>query len=284
MSITATVPRTRPTGRLGAWGGRRPVLAFFALTYLISWTLWLPWALGLRGGAGGVLFVLGGFGPPAAAAILIKARGGSLRSWVRGILRWRFPVRYYAYALGLPLALFAVVNLVLALIGRDLDLAALSGHLGPYLATFVFILLLGGGMEEPGWRGYALPRLQQRFSPLAATAILGMVWGVWHIPAYGTPAAVVVPFLLAFFYTWLYNRTGSVLLCILLHASFTPAQGLMVLTEDSLAVDLAILGTYVGAVLLLVWATRGRLGLAPRAVSSESLPTATTRLPVASHS
>jgi hypothetical protein len=56
-----------------------------------------------------------------------------------------------------------------------------------------------------------------------ATLLLGLVWGVWHVPLYG-PAGFVVPMALAFFYTVLWNRTHSVALCILLHASFTPAQ------------------------------------------------------------
>src|SRR5690606_8411033 len=96
------------------------------------------------------------------------------------------------------------------------------------LATFVFVAVLGGGLEEPGWRGFALPRLQERLGPLRATALLGLLWGVWHVPLYG-PLGFAVPFVLAFLYTPLYNRTGSVLLCVLLHASFTPAQDHLVL-------------------------------------------------------
>ena len=77
-----------------------------------------------------------------------------------------------------------------------------------------------------------------------ATLILGIGWGVWHIPLYG-PAGFVVPMVLAFFYTWLYNRTRSVLLCILLHASFTAAQDHLLLSADSPMVDIVLLGSYV---------------------------------------
>jgi hypothetical protein len=62
------------------------------------------------------------------------------------------------------------------------------------------------------------------------------------------------------FYTWLYNRTGSVLLCILLHASFTPALDHLIFVDDSATVDLTILGTLVAAAIALVALTRGRLG------------------------
>ena len=101
---------------------------------------------------------------------------------------------------------------------------------------------------------------------MVATLLLGLAWGVWHVPLYG-PLGFVVPLVLAFFYTWLYNRTSSVLLCILLHASFTPAQDHLVLLPDAVAaaeplgtIDFVILGTYVAAVLLLVGLSRGRLG------------------------
>jgi hypothetical protein len=65
---------------------------------------------------------------------------------------------------------------------------------------------------------------------------------------------------LAFFYTFLYNVTGSVLLCILLHASFTPALDHLILRGDSLAVDLAVLATLVTGALTIIALTSGRLG------------------------
>jgi len=253
-------PSTETAGRLGEWVNRHPVAAFFGLAYAISWVAWIPWAFGYQDGAGAVLFIVGGFGPLAAAVIITKSTGGSIRAWARGIRAWRVPARYYAYALGLPPLLFVAINAELALLGQQVDLALLPGRLMGYVGTLIFVAILGGGLEEPGWRGFALPRLEQRHSPLRATLILGFVWGVWHIPAYGTPIAFVVPLVLAFFYTWLYNRTGSVLLCILLHASFTPAIDQLVLTRDSATVDVAIFMTLVVAALTLIVITRGRLG------------------------
>ncbi|MEO9139677.1 MAG: CPBP family intramembrane glutamic endopeptidase, partial [Jatrophihabitans sp.] len=119
------------------------------------------------------------------------------------------------------------------------------------------------------WRGFGLPLLQQRMSPLRATLLLGFVWGVWHVPLYG-PAGFVVPMVLAFFYTVLWNRTHSLGMCILLHASFTPAQDQLILmarnkayTDVLDAPDWAILGVYLVAVLVLVALTRGHLGKPP---------------------
>ena len=139
---------------------------------------------------------------------------------------------YYAYALGLPLLLAVILNLALAALGEQPDMSLVVERIPAYLQTLLLTAVIFGGQEEPGWRGFALPRLQQRHTPLVATLLLGLGWGIWHVPLYG-PAGFVVPLVLAFYYTWLYNKTRSVLLCILLHASFTPAQDHLLLTADS---------------------------------------------------
>lgn len=241
---------------------RYPLLAFIVLAYAISWTLWLvAFLIGDDSVLGAVAFVAGGFGPAAAALIVLRSTGQSVGAWVRAILRWRVPGRFWLFALGFPALLFGVANLVLVALGEPVEWSLLPERLLPYLGTFVLTLFFLGAQEEPGWRGFALPRLQQRFSPVTATVVLGLAWGFWHLPVAG-PLGAVVPFVLAFFYTWLVNRSSSVLLAILLHAGFTPAQDHLVLLPDvgHGAADVAIGAAYlvgVGAVLLL---TRGRLG------------------------
>jgi uncharacterized protein len=242
------------------------VLAFVATAYALSWTLWgvaglLVGPLGAPRAAAAVPFVLGGFGPPAAAWLVLRWTGGSVRDWARPILRWRVPARYYLFALGVPAAIYAVVNVLLRVLGEPVEPGLVADRWPAYLATFAFTLTLGGAMEEPGWRGFALPRLQLRYSPLAATAILGLAWGMWHVPIYG-PLGWLVPFVLAFLYTWLWNRTGSLLLCILLHASFTPAQEHLTLLarETHGTTDLAIGIVYLAAAGIVIALTRGRLG------------------------
>jgi len=261
--VSATPESTQGVRR---WVQRHPVIAFVALAYTLSWLTWLPALLGFGGIA---VIILGGLGPLVAAVVVTRYTGGSVRTLARPIARWRMPARYYLYALGLPPLLYGLVDVVLALLGYDVDPSLLAERAPAYLVTLVFVAVLGGGLEEPGWRGFALPRLQRRYTPVVATVILGLAWGVWHVPLYG-PLGFVVPLVLAFFYTWLYNRTGSVLLCILLHASFTPAQDHLVLLPDAMVhaeplgtIDFVIFGTYVTAALLLVGLTRGRLGLRP---------------------
>lgn len=255
--MTTTVREARAPGVHG-WTQAHPVAAYALLAYGISWALWSPTVLGGGGPVVVVLYFLGVLGPAAAAVIVSRAVGAPLRPWVASIVRWRVPFRYYAYALGLPALLLALVNVELALVGQEVDLGLLRERLPAYAAWFLLVLTVGGALEEPGWRGFALPRLQERFTPLRATLLLGVVWGVWHLPLYGL--AFVGPILFAFFYTWLYNRTGSVLLCILLHASFTPALDQLVLREDGPVVDLVLIGTLLAAVVVLTVLTRGRLG------------------------
>jgi membrane protease YdiL (CAAX protease family) len=137
----------------------------------------------------------------------------------------------------------------------------------------LLVVTIGGGFEEPGWRGFALPRLQLRHSPIRATLILGLVWGIWHIPLYGL--GFVGPICFVFFYTWLYNRTGSILLCILLHASFTPALDHLVLRDDNTTVDATILATLIAAALALIVLTRGRLGYEGSASREPATPSRT---------
>jgi uncharacterized protein len=156
--------------------GRHRVLWFFALAYAFSWPFWL--LSHLAGGTLGIAFiVVGGFGPMAAAAIVISRTGGSLSEWLRSILRWRVSWLYYAYAVGQPVLLAVILNLALAALGEQPELSLVVERIPAYLQTFLLTAVIFGGQEEPGWRGFALPRLQQRHTPLVATLLLGLGGG-----------------------------------------------------------------------------------------------------------
>jgi len=72
------------------------------------------------------------------------------------------------------------------------------------------------------WRGFALPRLQQRYSPVRATLVLELFWSLWHLPIGPQTLLWIVP--LALLYTWLFNRTHSIVLCVLLHPASPRAE------------------------------------------------------------
>lgn len=262
MTLTEVAePPSSERGRLHGWINRRSLRAFFVLAYGISWTAWLPAMVGFGGAPVVIMFFAGGLGPACSAAIVLHHTGGTWREWARSIVRWRVPARYYLFALGLPAAVWTAINLELALLGEHVDLSLLPGRSASYAATFVFVLAIGGGLEEPGWRGFALPRLQATRTPVRATLLLGAAWALWHVPLYGLGA--IGPLFFAFPYTYLYNKTRSVLLCVLLHASFTPAQEHLVLlpkNQAEVAASLLMLATLTATAAMLIVATRRGLG------------------------
>ena len=266
---------------------RYPFFFFVILAYVISWT---AWGIGFTQAEGPVAtfgHYAGGFGPLLAALVMTFALGRDPWAWFKGLFKWRVPVGWYLVVFGLPVLMVAVASGLFIALGYTIDPGLAPERLASYAPLFLAMALIGGGNEEPGWRGFGLPALQAALSPFRATLLLGIIWALWHLPLlWGDPGvrAGTVPvselslrvgLLLAsitahaFWYTWLINRTGSVLLCILLHAGYNTANGLLVLVPETdlhgaaEAVLLPIMtGVVVGSVLILLVATRGRLGKA----------------------
>lgn len=204
---------------------RYPLIAYFVLAYALTW--WVYPLLRFNP----LIGLLGLFGPALAAIIVTAITEGrpGVRALLGRIVHWRVPVPWYLVAIGVPTML-------------SLLAAGLSAWLGPAVLRFgqltvldfvLVILVLG---EELGWRGYALPKLLERFSPLIASLILGMLWGLWHLPTFfipGTPqfGQPVVAFLImttaySILMTWVFLRTGgSVLIATLFHGAINVSQG-----------------------------------------------------------
>lgn len=214
----------------------RNVGLFFLLTFIYSWLLWLPFVLqGL-----GVLqlsepvkslmtlaVALGAFGPLFSAIILIahKDRWLGLKKFFRDALIFRIKMVYYLLALLIPLLITAAAHYIVNFTNID----TLPGNLFPdnlpvpvivlIIPYFIFILLAGGGQEEFGWRGYAQEPLQQRFGILSGSILLGIVWGVWHLPLWLMPgeghtnysffAFFIFIVSLSVIIGWLYNASGK---------------------------------------------------------------------------
>lgn len=238
-----------PSGRLRTRVANHPVAAFFSFTYLYSWLFWAPAALGDDGAAGQLAIFVGVWGPAAAGLTVTWLLGRSVSSWTRNMFHWKVQARWYVFALALPAAVIAVVSVAFVSLGHDLDGALLAERLAVYVPMLVFLTLVGGGNEEWGWRGFALPELLQRRSPVAATLVLGTLWAIWHLPLLAAQddlshglggfaltlvltATVVNIVGLAFIYTYLYRSTRSAVLAVLLHGSFNTANGTLVLREE----------------------------------------------------
>ncbi len=126
---------------------------------------------------GVALIYLGGFGPLVAAAVVVSAGGGDLRSWARQLVKWRVPARWWVVALGLPIFATLVVAMLYVAMGAPHDVESLA-PLAFYALLLLFATVFSGGLnEEPGWRGLALPLLQERYSTLTASVLIGIVWG-----------------------------------------------------------------------------------------------------------
>lgn len=207
---------------------------FFGLTFAISWLLWLPGLLRANGfgelpeivGLPGMFAVLG---PAIAAFILVGRESG--RAGMGRLLRRAFATDF-AKGWWLPtLLLLPIIGLLTAvilwLLGEH-PMAWVPPSLATALITMLIILFIGGGLEEFGWRGYALDRMQNGHNAISASLLLGLIWGLWHLPLFfmdGTVQAnipiwqfIIQQMVLAIFYTWLYNNTGgSLLISILFH-------------------------------------------------------------------
>jgi uncharacterized protein len=109
------------------------------------------------------------------------------RAGIRRFVLWRVGLGWYLFALiGIPLILVLSVIVLPGALASFQGLAPLEPL--PLLGIFVYIFFLGGPLsEEPGWRGFALPRLQSLHGPLVGSPILGILWGLWHLPLFWTP-------------------------------------------------------------------------------------------------
>jgi uncharacterized protein len=222
----------------------------------------------------GMLSALGGFGPGIAAVAVIGWTGGSLglRRWLGRCLHWRIGISPFAWALFLPFAVLTPTALLHAAPGGNLGPSPVAGHLPMTVANLVLILLLGGPLgEEFGWRGYAWPALWIRHGWRASSLILGVVWGLWHLPLFFIEDSLqsrlpVLPFLastvaLSVVFGWLSERgEGSVLGALSLHTGMNwwawVVHGLLV-DGNQRQIALALL-TLLAAGLLLWPAFRSR--------------------------
>lgn len=225
----------------------RSVWVFFALTYLFTWALWLPCIPAVWGAASPTArheflreFLTGPFNPAAygplvsASLLTFLQEGGRgvLQLWKRGV-DVRFPKIWLPVAVLLPSALFGGSVWTAMLIGlRPVESSPLLNP--PYAVTAFGVILLTAGplQEEFGWRGYALPRLQARFSAVTSSLIVGFFWWLWHLPAVFIPGKFMTNDLVVFLallpvvvsasvlFTWIYNNTnGSLLATLLAHTS-----------------------------------------------------------------
>ena len=203
---------------------RRPLLSFAILAYALSWSWWLLYILV------GFPFPILACGPFLTALVttaLVEGRA-EVRALLARLVRWRVAPRWYAAAVGQPLALHLAATRLNLLLGAaaDADRQLRQPYLIVPMLLFNLLFPLGGAFgEELGWRGHALPRVRARYGALAASLLIGALQAAWHLPLFAAgvlhAADLPVFFGLGVAATWLFGRTGgSVLHTMLLHAAF----------------------------------------------------------------
>jgi len=209
---------------------------FFVLLFAVCWIGTIPMVLSSWRSAKlppgvALLQVLMLFGPGLVAIYVTGVNEGraGIRKLLCRFLIWRVNIIWYLIVLLGPLLLCIASRQLSLLLGGSVNkLQSLPEVLMAFATTFAIYFFLN--TEEFAWRGYALPRLQDRFGITKATFILGIIWGVFHLPLFlmktGHPAGYPFPLYLlmtlamTFSFTWVFNNTyGSLLLVHLLHQS-----------------------------------------------------------------
>ena len=267
---------------------RYQIIIFFVLTFVLSW---FPWYAGI---APEVMTM----GPSIAAFIVVLILGGwrGFVDLLRPFGRWRASLGIWVLAIFGPGILYLLglgVHVLMdgevppfIMIREELNLLPL------YLVMVVLMPWNGPVGEEFGWRGYALPKLQNKYGPLIASLVIGTIWGIWHLPSFFAPEGVVgaiaaaigmvfiIPYTLgtianSIFMTWVYNKSkaSALIAGIIWHAAIN-FWAPVLLSDSSLVAAregvhlptiapnlyLTVLAVQVVAALILVIATKGKLG------------------------
>ncbi|ACL23400.1 Abortive infection protein [Chloroflexus aggregans DSM 9485] len=244
------------------------VVWFYILAFGISWLGWIPTVIGSHGIAPFInpsfqfLLICSAVGPALAAVIVTQIAYGKeqVGNLLKALIQWRVGLVWYLVGLVGPFALLLVAQGVTTFFGLSATQPTPQGDVFSLaLATFL-MSLFANPWEEVGWRGFARPHLQKRYTAVVATFIVGMLWGLWHLPLFfwkGNPISEY-PFLPwfistvagSFIYTWLYNSTnGSLLLVTLFHIALNTFS--VVISGVSI-ITLALLEVVVALVLVVI--------------------------------
>jgi uncharacterized protein len=232
---------------------RRRLVIFFFLAYLFTYPLAALYSVSL------IFPLLALFAPAVAACIMLGATKGKtgIKKLFERLLLWRVPLQWYVFVVCLPLLLVVAVWAIHAIFWEATPFRLLE--LSP--VSFLIAFLIIG--EELGWRGFALPELQKRFSAITASLILGILWAFWHLPNFLIPGyphygQSFFAFLLAataysMLITFVFNRTsGSVLVASIFHASINLLSPAGIPAERALWLEALVYG-FTGIILWIIF-------------------------------
>ncbi len=226
---------------------------FFLLTFAYSWVIWIPSVLDGLGiklpfsvaGYSTVVVIIGAFAPLLAAITLVAREEGwkGTRVFFRQALDIHIKPVFLVVALALPILIHWIAHYLALAVGLDVAKTLFPTEISvapivlaiPY---FILMLVIGGGQEEFGWRGYAQEPLQEKIGVIPASLVIGVIWGIWHLPlwfmtgdlhsAYSFLAFVMMTTSISIIYAWLYNSSGKKLIVVMFfHAMSNTAAPLL---------------------------------------------------------
>ncbi len=251
MRDTSTLPETQDSNSALQAKTRSKLAIFVFVALALAWA----WGVGLVAtqvkafspGLNVALMIVAGFGPSLAGFVVVAffSSPAGLRDWARRCLNWRVGWRWFVLAFLAPPALMLCALAVHAALVGEFPALPASGHIPLAIANFGFVLLIGGPLgEEFGWRGYLMPAITANLNWRAASLLIGVVWGVWHLPLFymaGTAQSqMAIPvFMLnilagSVLFGWLFERTqGSVLPALVLHTSLNAWAGILAIVPTA---------------------------------------------------
>ena len=226
---------------------------FFLLTFAYSWVIWIPSVLDGIGiklpfsvtEYSIVVVIIGAFAPLLAAITLVVREEGwkGTRVFFRQALDIHIKPVFLVVALALPVLIHVIAHYLALAVGLDVakTLFPTEVSVAPIVLAipyFILMLVIGGGQEEFGWRGYAQEPLQEKIGVIPASLVIGVIWGIWHLPlwfmrgdlhsAYSFLAFVMMTTSISIMYAWLYNSSGKKLIVVIVfHAMSNTAAPLL---------------------------------------------------------
>jgi membrane protease YdiL (CAAX protease family) len=260
---------------------RNAVLTFFTLTFVLQSVILVVYLI--------IPFlplqILATWTPNISAVLvllyMIRKESG-VKTLLKKWTKWRVSPKYYLAAIS-PFAVVGGVTVIYLALGGVSPGPELNFGFTMLLGTAILIIFTGATGEELGWRGFALPQLQSRFDALTASILIGLWWGIWHMPGWFMPGQVITPmyvftFMLgctveSVFIAWLVNSTnGSVLMSSIFHYSMNVSAGLFaallgLITYEALGLMKALVYSVIAIILVIRY---GRQHLSAKVSSREN--------------